>query len=149
MPHPQGANPLQRRVGHGSERRRFTEGASAIRSAQDKRFEAACGRPDRARLGSEAFGNVRGVRAAVLAVQDQDSLCAAYRERRDRLRPEDRLAPDRALHALEDSQQRWKSAHRGLTVRMLGTAPGSGYTAGVPYLQGCLANRLFPPLHAA
>ncbi|RTL66784.1 MAG: hypothetical protein EKK42_15435 [Pseudonocardiaceae bacterium] len=122
--------------------REHTEGASAIQSEQYKRFEAACARPSAARLGSPAFGNVPRIRSAVEAGVDTltDARaavsgagtgtfgCGAF---------------DAALGRLEAAHQRWKAAHHGLAVRMLGDAPGSGYTAGVPYLRACLSNRLF------
>jgi tryptophan 2,3-dioxygenase len=123
--------------------RRFTQGASAIQSEQYKRFEAACGAPTPARLRSEAFADVPAVKAAVDS--GQDSLSDAYLDarRQGRLGQRDRDVLGRALGALEDSHQRWKSAHHTLAARMLGNAPGSGYTEGVPYLERCLSNRLF------
>ncbi|MBW0088553.1 hypothetical protein I4I73_07115 [Pseudonocardia sp. KRD-184] len=121
-----------------------TEGASAIQSDQYKRFEAACRRPDAARLASDAFTNVPVVRAEVL--RGQDDLTAAATA----ARTADPDGPgwarfDAALGALEESHQRWKTTHVGLATRLLGDAHGSGYTSGVPYLRGCLRNRLFTP----
>jgi tryptophan 2,3-dioxygenase len=122
----------------------FTDGASAIQSDQYKRFEAACRRPDAARLASDAFTNVPVVLAEVLA--GQDDLTAAALAAHD----EDPDAPgwaafDAAVRTLEASHQRWKTTHVGLATRLLGDARGSGSTVGVPYLQGCLRNRLFTP----
>jgi tryptophan 2,3-dioxygenase len=120
--------------------REFTQGASAIQSDQYKRFEAACGTPDRARLWSDAFAGVPAVRAEVLAGQDNLSQ-ALLDTRRPGAHGWDHL--DAAITGLEGSHQRWKAAHRGLAARMLGAAAGSGYTEGVPYLDRCLENRLF------
>ena len=122
----------------------FTEGASAIQSDQYKRFEAACRRPDAARLDSDAFTNVPVVLAEVLGGQDDLTTAALA------ARTEDPDAPgwagfDAALRTLEGSHQRWKTTHVGLATRLLGDAHGSGYTAGVPYLRGCVRNRLFTP----
>ena len=50
---------------------------------------------------------------------------------------------DAALTRLEAAHQRWKATHHSMASRMLGDAAGSGYTAGVPYLQKCIDNRLF------
>ncbi|MGD9987976.1 hypothetical protein [Pseudonocardia sp.] len=123
-----------------------TEGASAIQSEQYKRFEAACARPATVRLESAAFANVPRVRSAVEA--GVDTLSDARRAARPGTDPGtvDGAALARALRRLEAQHQRWKAAHHGLAVRMLGDAPGSGYTAGVPYLRACLSNRLFDDL---
>lgn len=129
--------------------REHTEGASAIQSEQYKRFEAACGRPGRRRLESAAFGNVPRIRSAVEAGHDTLSDARLDPAVDTVLGAGERAALDRALGRLEDSHQRWKAAHHGLAVRMLGDAPGSGYTAGVPYLHACLSNRLFGDLAAS
>jgi tryptophan 2,3-dioxygenase len=123
-----------------------TEGASAIQSEQYKRFEAACARPATVRLESAAFANVPRVRSAVEA--GVDTLSDARRAAGPGTDPGtvDGAALALALRRLEAQHQRWKAAHHGLAVRMLGDAPGSGYTAGVPYLRACLSNRLFDDL---
>lgn len=120
--------------------RRFTDGASAIQSEAYKRFELACGDPGPARLRSEAFTAVPTVRAEA---DGRDDLATALRDlgARGGAGPTDRL--ERAMRRLEDDHQRWKTTHHGLARRMLGDAPGSGHTAGVPYLRSCLQNRLF------
>ncbi|AEA25759.1 hypothetical protein Psed_3587 [Pseudonocardia dioxanivorans CB1190] len=127
--------------------REHTEGASAIQSEQYKRFEVVCGRPSGTRLGSAAFAGVPRVRSAVEA--GVDTLSDARREADAALGAVGRAALDRALGRLEAGHQRWKAAHHGLAVRMLGDAPGSGYTAGAPYLRACLSNRLFGGLAAS
>jgi len=48
-----------------------------------------------------------------------------------------------ALARLEAAHQRWKSTHHKIAVRMIGDRPGSGYTAGTPYLKHRLDGRLF------
>ncbi len=119
-----------------------TEGSSAIQSAQYKRFEALCDTPSAERLRSDAFRSVPAVRAEVLA--GQDTIAAAYRA----------LCPSRneepahrafgaALARLEAAHQRWKSTHHKIAVRMIGDRPGSGYTAGTPYLKDRMDGRLF------
>ncbi|GEL23993.1 hypothetical protein PSU4_29470 [Pseudonocardia sulfidoxydans NBRC 16205] len=129
--------------------REHTEGASAIQSEQYKRFEAACARPGSARLNSAAFANVPRVRAAVEAGEDTLSAARLEAVPDTALGATERRALDRVLGRLESAHQRWKAAHHGLAVRMLGDAPGSGYTAGVPYLHACLSNRLFGDLAAS
>ncbi|MFG2981122.1 tryptophan 2,3-dioxygenase family protein [Streptomyces sp. NPDC048258] len=132
------------RAEHFSGFRQYTQGASAIQSEQYKRFESLCGVPPVPRLHSAAFTSVPAVRAEV---QDagHDSVARAYLD----LRGEGGLGRaewrrlDAALVRLESRHQRWKSAHRSLAARMLGSAHGSGYTDGVPYLTECLGNRLF------
>jgi tryptophan 2,3-dioxygenase len=126
--------------------RRFTEGASAIQSEAYKRFEIACGEPAEARIRSEAFAGVPVVEAEA---SRQDNVARAYLD----LRRSGRIERSAwhglvtAVDELEAGHQRWKSTHHRLAVRMLGDAPGSGYTAGVPYLRQCLDNRLFPLGH--
>lgn len=122
--------------------RRYTDGASAIQSAAYKRFELACGSPDEERLRSEAFTNVPTVRAEAPA---PDDLARAFGDLRrgGRTDPQVQRALQAEIDRLEAAHQRWKTTHHSLAARMLGDAPGSGYTAGVPYLRGCLSNRLF------
>ena len=122
--------------------RQFTDGASAIQSEAYKRFELACGRPGAERLHSEAFTHVPAVRAGA---GGQDDLTAALRDhrRREGVPGHARLRLERAIARLESDHQRWKTTHHSLARRMLGEAPGSGHTAGVPYLRACLDNRLF------
>ncbi|MFC5138324.1 hypothetical protein ACFPK1_08800 [Actinomycetospora rhizophila] len=115
--------------------REHTDGASAIQSEAYKRFELACGEPSRARLDSEAFAGVPAVRAEA---DGHDSLARAVADRPGH--PPGRLAA--AVADLEAAHQRWKTTHHSLAARMLGDAPGSGYTAGVPYLAACRAHRL-------
>ncbi|MFD4870067.1 tryptophan 2,3-dioxygenase family protein [Streptomyces sp. NPDC058412] len=124
--------------------REFTQGASAIQSEQYKRFEILCGLPHAERLGSEAFTSVPVVRAQA---QDagHDTVTHAYLDlrRRARFSWTDWNRFHTALGGLEERHQRWKSTHRSLATRMLGSARGSGDTEGVPYLTQCLDNRLF------
>ncbi|GAA2405735.1 hypothetical protein GCM10010404_74850 [Nonomuraea africana] len=129
--------------------RQYTDGASAIQSEQYKRFEILCGPPPDPRLHSSAFTSVPVVRAE--AERDHDSLTGAYLELRGEagFDPAQWAALDAALARLEAVHQRWKSTHRSLAVRMLGDAPGSGHTSGVPYLTQCLDNRLFHQLGEA
>lgn len=115
--------------------RQYTEGASAIQSEAYKRFELACGTPTLARLRSEAFDNVPAVRAEAPRL---DGFTQAWRETRP-----GSAGLRRAVEQLEAGHQRWKTTHHSLAASMLGDAHGSGYTEGVPYLRGCLENRLF------
>ncbi|MFD9517134.1 tryptophan 2,3-dioxygenase family protein [Streptomyces sp. NPDC059979] len=156
---------------HFSAFRQFTQGASAIQSEQYKRFEILCGDPAAARLESAAFTSVPAVRAEAQE-PGHDSVVRAYLDlrrsspafpvsRAGRISRALRVSRvsrvfragrvewgvlDASLGRLEECHQRWKSTHRSLAVRMLGTAHGSGYTDGVPYLSGALDNRLFGQL---
>lgn len=123
----------------------YTDGASAIQSEAYKRFELACGRPSAARLASEAFASVPAVRAEAYR---RDNLVQAYLDLRRAGRVDSSAHPEleAAMSELEASHQRWKTTHHGLAATTLGEARGSGYTAGVPYLRGCLDNRLFTPI---
>jgi tryptophan 2,3-dioxygenase len=123
--------------------REFTEGASAIQSAQYKKLELLCGMPPDERLRSAAFDNVPGIQED--ARQDPVTMAAVYRQARaqDLFGLADQRSIDLALIALETAHQRWKMTHFRIAERMLGDTRGSGYTAGVPYLKDALSNRLF------
>ena len=123
--------------------RQFTEGASAIQSANYKAFEALCGTPNPARTASAAFDAVPDIRERVLAGSTTvrgaaDAYLAAH--------PGDDEASirlGRAMGQVESIHQRWKQTHYRLAVRMIGAASGTGYTAGTPYLKSVIENRLF------
>jgi tryptophan 2,3-dioxygenase len=123
--------------------RQFTEGASAIQSEHYKRFELLCGVPSAQRLASAAFINVPPVQDE--ARSDPETLTRAYMNARSQgwFGAADWESIDAALDKLEETHQRWKTTHFRIASRMLGDARGSGYTAGVPYLQELLDNRLF------
>jgi tryptophan 2,3-dioxygenase len=123
--------------------RQFTEGASAIQSEHYKRFELLCGVPSAHRLASAAFSNVPPVQDE--AHGDPDTLTRAYLDARSGgwFGAAEWESIDTALDELEKAHQRWKTTHFRLAAMMLGDAPGSGYTAGVPYLRQVLDNRLF------
>ncbi|MFJ7262036.1 tryptophan 2,3-dioxygenase family protein [Streptomyces globosus] len=138
------------RPGHFSSFRRFTQGASAIQSEQYKRFEVLCGTPPAARLASAAFADVPAVRAEA-EDPGRDTLTRAYLDLRRSGGIDSREwgLLHGAVGRLEDRHQRWKATHRSIAARMLGGASGSGHTDGVPYLEGCLRNRLFWQLDRA
>ena len=123
--------------------RQYTEGASAIQSEHYKRFELLCGVPSGPRLASAAFSNVPPVQAEALG--DPQTLTRAYRDARSHgwFSAAEWESIDGALDELEETHQRWKTTHFSIAGKMLGDAPGSGYTAGVPYLRELLDNRLF------
>lgn len=125
-----------------------TDGASAIQSDQYKRFEAACADPHPRRLRTDAYAGVPVVRAEVRA--GQDTLTRALLERRaaDPAHP-GWPAVLAAARALADRHDKWRTAHIGLATRMLGEdAPGSGATAGVPYLRDAASAPLLRHLPA-
>jgi tryptophan 2,3-dioxygenase len=123
--------------------RQFTEGASAIQSEHYKRFELLCGVPSPQRLASAAFSNVPPVQDE--ARSDPETLTRAYLNARSQgwFGAAEWESIDAALDKLEETHQRWKTTHFRIAGKMLGDAPGSGYTAGVPYLRALLDNRLF------
>lgn len=125
-----------------------TEGASAIQSERYKVFELLCGSPPAERLRSPAFTSVPGLAAGPAGTPRADgdgSISAWYLGARARgaFGPAQWALLDAALARLERSHQLWKTAHHAIAARLIGDAPGSGYTEGVPYLRGCLENRLF------
>jgi len=127
--------------------RQFTEGASAIQSDRYKQFEVACSTPTPERLASAAFAHTAFAREK--ALHGGDTLADAYLDVTHHGTPSEAAVLAAALGRLEAAHQRWKTTHYSLAARMLGDAPGSGYTAGVPYLQEVRRNRLFPNLDDA
>ncbi len=115
--------------------RQFTEGASAIQSRGYKLMEALCRPPETDRVDSPAFRNVPDVRAVV--VDGLPSLQEAAEQARASggltSAAEEELADAMGRFAAVLSQ--WRTTHYRLAVRMLGEAPGTGYTEGTPYLK--------------
>ncbi|OCC13539.1 hypothetical protein [Streptomyces sp. PTY087I2] len=112
--------------------RLHTEGASAIQSNNYKRLESLCRRPDPGRLASAAYASVPVVRDEVNEGRRtvDDALAALGSSPSAAARAE--LEGERRRFAA--AYERWRRTHHRLAVRMLGDQPGSGYTAGVPYL---------------
>lgn len=115
--------------------RQFTEGASAIQSRAYKLMEALCRTPDTDRLDSPAYRNVPDVRA--LAVDGLPNLQQAVEQSRagGELTPAaDKEIAD-AMGSFAEVLSQWRTTHYRLAMRMLGEAPGTGYTEGTPYLK--------------
>ncbi|UBU17871.1 tryptophan 2,3-dioxygenase family protein [Nonomuraea gerenzanensis] len=114
--------------------RQFTEGASAIQSRNYKIVESLCREPDTERVDSPAYQSVPEVRDQVLA--GQRTLDDAYREATgsgDLGENEVARLAD-GMRSFARALLRWRNTHYRLAVRMLGEKPGTGYTAGTPYL---------------
>lgn len=113
--------------------REYTDGASAIQSRSYKSAEATCRRPDQERLDSPAYHSVPEVRERVLAGQPNldDVLNAAA----GILAPDMRAAVSSAMERFEAAVFKWRKTHHRIAVRMLGDRRGTGYTAGVGYLE--------------
>jgi tryptophan 2,3-dioxygenase len=110
--------------------REYTDGASAIQSRSYKTIESLCRRPDPERLAGPGYDAVPEVRARVLAGQTtlEDALPQS------RLSPSERAEIRAAMAAFEVEIKGWRRTHHSLAMRMLGMRRGTGYTAGVPYL---------------
>jgi tryptophan 2,3-dioxygenase len=117
-----------------NEFRKFTEGASAIQSKNDKLVEALCREPDPDRLQSTTCESVPEVKQ--LVVSGHLALEQALRNTRERFTVEPRLEREliATLGALSGELQRSRKIHYRLALRMLGTKTGTGYTEGTPYL---------------
>jgi tryptophan 2,3-dioxygenase len=115
--------------------RQFTEGASAIQSRGYKLMEALCRAPDAQRLDSPAFRNVPDVRA--LAADGLPNLQQAVEQSRasGQLTPAADSEVADAMASFAAMLSKWRTTHYRLAVRMLGEAPGTGYTEGTPYLK--------------
>jgi tryptophan 2,3-dioxygenase len=115
--------------------RQFTEGASAIQSRAYKLMEALCRTPDADRLDSPAYHNVPDVRAlAVIGLPDLQQAVAQSRASGGLTPAADADIAD-AMGKFAEVLSRWRTTHYRLAVRMLGEAPGTGYTEGTPYLK--------------
>jgi tryptophan 2,3-dioxygenase len=115
--------------------RQFTDGASAIQSRNYKIIESLCREPDQERVDSPAFHSVPDVRRRMLARQ-HSTLDEVYREACEsgELTERDRGQVAEAMKGFAQAILRWRNTHYRLAVRMLGEAPGTGYTEGTPYL---------------
>jgi tryptophan 2,3-dioxygenase len=115
--------------------REYTDGASAIQSRNYKAVEATCRLPDQARLDSPAYQSVPEIRERVLAGQRNlaDALSAAVGS--GLLAPDAQAAVHAAMERFEGAIFKWRKTHHRLAVRMLGERRGTGYTAGVDYLE--------------
>jgi tryptophan 2,3-dioxygenase len=123
--------------------RQLTEGASAIQSRNYKRVESLCSTPDSERIHSSAYCSVPDVQMGVLA--GHPTLDGAYRQacasnllaeaERERLRE--------AMRMFARALLRWRQTHYRLAVRMLGDAPGTGYTEGTEYLNAARSIPVF------
>ncbi|MFI1568163.1 tryptophan 2,3-dioxygenase [Streptomyces sp. NPDC020490] len=115
--------------------REFTEGASAIQSRNYKIVESLCRTPDGERVDSPAYRSVPDVRARVLGTPR--TLDDAYQEAcgSGDLTPEQCERLRRVMAEFARTLMRWRQTHYRLAVRMLGTASGTGYTEGTPYLR--------------
>jgi tryptophan 2,3-dioxygenase len=115
--------------------RQFTEGASAIQSRGYKIMEALCRQPDSGRLDSPAYLSVPDVRAQVLAGLPNLQEAIKRVQASDRLSALARKELDIDMGKFADALVQWRTTHYRLAVRMLGEAPGTGYTEGTPYLK--------------
>jgi tryptophan 2,3-dioxygenase len=116
--------------------RAFTDGASAIQSGHYKAMESICRRPDDERLNSIAYRSVPVLRARLVQGETPNidgSLMSASRA--GRLTPVEADAVVAAMSRFAGALRQWKQTHYRLAIRMLGEAPGTGYTEGTPYLK--------------
>ena len=123
--------------------REFTDGASAIQSRNYKLFESLCRRPDQGRLDSPAYHSVPEVREVVVAGQPNldDALAAASAA--GLLTRTEQAGVCAAMRSFQDAVFKWRRTHHSLAARMLGERRGTGYTAGVAYLEAGKSIPLF------
>lgn len=124
--------------------RTFTDGASAIQSGNYKAMESTCRRPGDERLNSIAYRSVPLVRAPLVRGQTpniDESLMSASCA--GRLTADEARAVVEAMSRFAEALRQWKQTHYRLAVRMLGEAPGTGYTEGTPYLKNVVDLEVF------
>ncbi len=112
--------------------RGFTSGRSAVQSRAYRKIEESCAAPDETTVGEvtartwtrpvlqDAYLRVRGAPSA------------------------DRLATQ--MQRLDAAWRRMKRGHWGITLRIIGTVPGTGGTTGASYLRVAAETPLFPLL---
>ena len=115
--------------------RQYTEGASAIQSRNYKNVEALCRRPDDDRLNSIAYTSVPDVQSRITEGRPSLDACLEAAERDGIHSAGERENIRDAMSHFAAVLTRWKHAHYGIAVRMLGKGRGTGYTEGTPYLK--------------
>jgi tryptophan 2,3-dioxygenase len=115
--------------------RQYTTGASAIQSRNYKRFEALCRMPDDTRLDSPAYRSVPEIRQEILAGVSNIDLALRTAMEADWLTRHNQGLLLEAMDRFAATLTRWRKTHYRLAVRMLGERPGTGRTAGTPYLR--------------
>ncbi len=126
--------------------RQYTEGASAIQSENYKLIESLCREPDHDRLASAAYSQVPRIRRRIIAGQHTIGSAVAQLLAEDSYGPRERQKVLVAVTGLGRSFARWRQTHFRLATRLLGAAPGTGYTEGVPYLARSKAIPVIPAL---
>jgi hypothetical protein len=101
-------------------------------------MEAQCRRPDPERLDSPAYRNVPEVRAMVLSGLPELQAAVSAARAAGVLSPTELQKLSTAMDTFAAVLSQWRTTHYRLAVRMLGTAPGTGYTEGTPYLKSVL-----------
>ncbi|HEY3505238.1 MAG TPA: hypothetical protein VGN37_20940 [Actinocatenispora sp.] len=102
--------------------RRHTVGRSAVQSRSYRRIQRAASGP-----GEPSVQEALRSNASALAAADRDAVVAAMRQ-------------------VEAGWLAMKRTHWGITVKTIGTAPGTGGTSGADYLRATLGQPLFPAL---
>ena len=120
-------------------------GASAIQSDAYKLVESLCRTPDETRVDSLAYRSVPGVRRMVLS--GQATVSSALLRAAEVGMPDEQVCAVRlTMDDFEAALLRWRTTHYHLARRMLGDAAGgTGYTAGVPYLEQVRRLPVFEP----
>lgn len=115
--------------------RLHTHGASAIQSHHYKITESRCRRPDPQRLNSAAFHATPDVWRRVHTGQPTIDDAVQASRVTNRLDVRQRELVYHAMRGFATALTHWRQTHYRLARRMLGDAPGTGYTEGTRYLQ--------------
>lgn len=115
--------------------RNYTTGRSAIQSRWYRRVEFRC-----------AHREVGVVADKIPITKTAPTLQDAFLAARDRLEPAERNRLTAEMGALDAVWRAMKRTHWGITLKIIGSVPGTGGTAGADYLKEAAKVPLFPML---
>jgi tryptophan 2,3-dioxygenase len=112
--------------------RGFTDGRSAVQSRAYREIQFSCAPADR------RLHHIQHIDAREATLQD------VYLSRRSTL--DDAMHFEKSMQRLDRAWGAMKHGHWGITRKIIGSAPGTGGTAGASYLQTAAKSSLFPGL---
>jgi tryptophan 2,3-dioxygenase len=115
--------------------RGFTTGRSAVQSRAFREIQFSCAPVDR------RLDHIQHIDAGEATLQD------AYLSTRSTLA--DAMHLEKSMRRLDRAWGAMKRGHWGITLKIIGSVPGTGGTAGASYLQTAAKSSLFPGLPEA
>ncbi|WP_234809989.1 hypothetical protein [Mycolicibacterium moriokaense] len=122
--------------------RGFTDGRSAVQSRAYREIQFSCAPPDRDHMQHiQNIQNVHHIDAGEVTLQE------AYLTTQSTLA--DAVHLEQSMRRLDRAWGAMKRGHWGITLKIIGSVPGTGGTAGASYLQTAAKASLFPGLPEA